>query len=164
MIMTDIDHLLKLIADPRTLDIYNDWPSFPLDDVDNQSGSLNKPGIYAIVCQNSQILYIGKGRSVYSRLKSHYNATQKKERAEAWAQFFDHFNSNLKAYYLLIDKISDANVEKVNQAIERVLQVKHNPLFDRMYNSKGKRRIHDFHGRLRECDYAFPPPNSTGFE
>lgn len=159
--MSDIDHLLKIISDPRTLDIYNHWPCFPLDDIKKQVGALNKPGIYAITCPNAQVLYIGKGRSVYNRLKSHFNATQKKERAEAWAQFFEYFDSNLKAHYLLTDKISDATVEKANQAIERVLQVKHNPLFDQMYNSKGKRRIDDFKGRLKECNYAFLPPNSA---
>lgn len=152
--MTDLDHLLKIISDPRTLDIYNHWSSFSLHDINKHVGALNKPGIYAITDQNTQILYLGKAKSVYNRLKSHYNATQKKERAEAWAQFFDHFNSDLKAYYFLTDSISDANVEKANQAIERILQIKHNPLFDQMYNLKGKRRIDDFEGRLIQCNYS----------
>lgn len=153
--MTDIDHLLEIISDPCTLDIHGHWASFPLHEVKLQAKVLrNKPGVYAITDQNSRVLYVGKGKCIYKRLKSH-KEVKENDRAEAWAQFFGHFNSNLMAYYFMTDKISSSNIEHANQAIERIVQIKHTPLFDQIYNTKSKPAKADFKGCLKECNYIY---------
>lgn len=151
--VNDFDKLLKILSDPKNLDIHGNWKVFPFQEILKFKNSIDKPGIYAITDKNGQILYIGKAKSVYNRLKSHFNATQGKEKAEAWAQFFEYFNSDLKAFYFLTDSISNKNLENVNQALERILQVKYNPLFDQIYSLKGKKSIEDFKDRLRQCNY-----------
>ncbi|HXI00918.1 MAG TPA: hypothetical protein VNI52_11680 [Sphingobacteriaceae bacterium] len=152
--MADIDQLLEIISDPRTLDIQGHWPSFPLDDVRKQKILLpNKPGVYALIDDQGRVLYVGKGNCINSRLKSHKEIGAN-NKAEAWAQFFsENFKSGLTAYFLIIDKISKPNIENAKKAIERIVQIKYEPLFDRMYNTKGKRAKYDFKGSLKECNY-----------
>ncbi len=76
---------------------------------------------------------LGKGNCINSRLKSH-KEIEANDKAEAWSQFFcENFKSGLTAYFLIIDKISKPNTENAKKAIERIVQIKYEPRFDRMY-------------------------------
>jgi len=138
---SDFKKFQTTINDPKFLEIEN-WDSFLLSEIaKNRSRIYTASGIYAIANKDKDILYIGKAKSIYGRLNSHYKATLGKEKASAWKQFFEYFNTGLLAYYYKTDGYSKEYEEGIRQALEKIIQIKYRPLFDRIYISKGKKFV-----------------------
>ncbi|MEI6815288.1 MAG: GIY-YIG nuclease family protein [Bacteroidota bacterium] len=138
----DFEKLIETLKDDSFLIIKN-WHTFSLKDIKDNKANCDKSGIYAIGSEKYGIIYIGKAKSIYERLKSHFNATEGKENAPAWKQFFDHkeLKFELKAYYFETSNYSIENKECINQILERVSQLIEKPLFDKMYSVKGHKSI-----------------------
>jgi hypothetical protein len=146
--MDDLRKLQGILNDPGFFEIVK-WPSVPLADF--HILDRNAKGLYALANSEFGIVYIGKGNPIFNRLKSHFRATEGKDNAECWDQFFtnNRFKSGLKAYYYQVDCTDDTVVsEKYREVLERVLQIKYDPLFDRLYPKRNHRRIENFEDKV----------------
>jgi len=146
----DFKNLLLIINGNAYNDLDN-WKSFSLSDLESQKDELKVGGVYAIKAQNEEVLYIGKAKYLYDRLKSHLKATEKLETAPAWKQFFEYFDNNLIALYFPITTFSEGASEHARQILERMLQVKYSPLFNKIYG-RGHKVIDDFEGFIKTLD------------
>ncbi len=141
---SDFNKFHKTVNNSKFLNIKK-WASFPLNKIiDNKSKIYNISGIYVIENIDIEILYVGKAKSIYGRIYSHYKATLGNEKASAWKQFFEYFNSNLIAYYFITTGYSKEYEEIIRQALEKIIQIKYRPLFDRIYSRKGHNEISNF--------------------
>jgi len=150
--MNQIDELLKQINDKNFMDIPS-WKKFDLSAIDNVGFQFdrNVNGIYAIYNEEWGCLYIGKGKPIYGRLKSHYKATMGHDNSGAWNQFFKYFNKDLTAYWHEVDDHESKDVGEVRRKIiERILQMKYNPIFDQVYITKGKQNVPDLNASLQK--------------
>ena len=147
--MNNIKRLLSIVNNPDKLDIKK-WKSFPLSSVEAQRHDLSKSinGLYALNHDQWDIIYIGKGKPIYNRLKSHYKATKGFEKAAAWKQFFSYFSDNLTAYWIKVDDDNRIVGEQYRKVLELILQVKYEPIFERLYPDKKNKAISDFEIRL----------------
>ena len=88
-------------------------------------------GLYAIF-DGSECLYIGIGRPVWSRIKSHYKAAKGKESAKRWVQFFSKYQKPLTIYWKVLDSFENDQLgDRVRELIEHILQAKYLPIFDK---------------------------------
>ncbi len=87
-------------------------------------------GLYAIF-DGSKCLYIGIGRPIWSRIKSHYNAAKGKDSAIRWVQFFSQYQKPLNVYWKSLDGFENDRVgDRVRELIEHILQDRYKPRFE----------------------------------
>lgn len=145
----DYKRLIELINSENFTDV-NHWPSLQLNKQQLDEKLLNEvSGIYVIKNLDGLVFFTGKAKSLYDRLNSHFKATQGKETAEAWKEFFEHFKVDLTFHYKVIDGFSNESAENARKALERILQIKYRPLFDRLYK-KGYKKIDDNKDAIRK--------------
>lgn len=152
--MSNFEWIQSLINDPSFYEIKENWQSVPLFDYHKVDKKVK--GLYALAHPEFGIVYIGKGNPLWNRLKSHFKATQGHEKAECWKQFFEHnhFNSGLIAYYYPLDCNDLAVSEQCREALERILQIKYKPLFDRLYPKGNHKLIEDLEEKIKTLFYA----------
>lgn len=122
--------------------IIENWENFQLDFSKNfeykneiiqkiKSKTENKSGFYSIF-KNQDCLYIGVGRPIWSRLKSHYYASQGKDKAKRWDEFFQKQKTELTIYWKEFSCVENHKIDdKVRLLIEAVLTEKYNPEFEK---------------------------------
>jgi len=82
---------------------------------------------------------LGKAKKIYDRLRSHNEATKGNEKAECWRQFFMAITGNIIAYWYPVEsKNNEVKEENARQILERLIQLKYEPIFDKIY-PRGKR-------------------------
>ncbi len=87
-------------------------------------------GLYAIF-DGPECLYIGVGRPIWRRIKSHYKAAKGKDSATRWVQFFSQYQKPLTIYWKTLDGFEDDRVgDRVRELIEHILQARYLPLFE----------------------------------
>ncbi|WP_293301187.1 hypothetical protein, partial [Pedobacter sp. UBA4863] len=102
------DLFRRLNSFENTLEI-SEWSSFNLDfsnsnkkliysKIDNEIGYTD--GFYAIF-YNKKCLYIGIGKNVATRIKSHYKGSLGEEKEERWSDFFQRIKKEVTVYYLV---------------------------------------------------------------
>ena len=130
----DFAKVIEIINKAEIFNIESNWASFPLEKIkENVIALKGLSGLYAISHDDYGIIYIGKAKSIYGRLYSHYKATQGSEKAEAWKQFFEKLDRGLTAYYFETNSFNLESQENSRKTLERLLQLKYNPLFERVY-------------------------------
>ncbi|MGC4129725.1 MAG: hypothetical protein QM564_09255 [Bergeyella sp.] len=144
--MTEINKTLKSVYAglkqmENDLKIEN-WKSFELDfstDFQNKSQIIQKiknqtgknVGFYAIF-KDEDCLYIGIGRPIWSRLKSHYYASQEKDKAKRWSDFFQKHKTNLKIYWKEFSCVDNPKIDdKTRLLIEAILTNEYEPEFEK---------------------------------
>ncbi|HVB03134.1 MAG TPA: GIY-YIG nuclease family protein [Chitinophagaceae bacterium] len=134
---------LALIND-KSIQNIKKWKRFALNQWKNAELK-NKPkpminGLYAMWNKTCGCIYIGKGKPIKGRINSHYNAINGIEKAKAWKEFFEHemIKKEITIYWYCIDDDNDYLAERQRQSLERLLQIKYEPLFERMYKGKYK--------------------------
>lgn len=118
------------------------WKSFELNFAENfetkkvitekiKSEIGNVSGFYAIN-DDKECLYIGIGRPIWNRIKSHYYSSQEKDKAIKWVNFFKEYKRNLKIYWKEFTVSENRKIDdKVRLLIEAVLTEKYDPKFER---------------------------------
>ncbi|TAF44405.1 MAG: hypothetical protein EAZ64_06995 [Sphingobacteriales bacterium] len=87
-------------------------------------------GIYSIF-DKTECLYIGVGRPIWSRIKSHYTASQKEDKAKRWSDFFSQYKRTLTVYWIQFDNIENKIIgDKARILVESILQEKYKPKFE----------------------------------
>jgi hypothetical protein len=107
-------------------------------------------GVYALKHPRYGIIYIGKGKPIFRRIRSHYKATQGREKAAAWRQFFSFINSDITIHWYDVDHSDFFIGERYREALERILQIKYQPLFDIIYSEVGHKEVADFERRIND--------------
>lgn len=129
----------KLISIKDDMDIMK-WEKFELDfsspDLKNTAKEIHnkigeKNGFYAIFDAN-RCLYIGIGRPIWKRIKSHYRAAQGLEKVLRWSLFFQENKKALTVYYkeFLLTDVTPRVEDKLKMLIEAVLEQKYRPKFE----------------------------------
>ena len=92
---------IEIINNQKFQDIKDFWPSIELCNILNKEVSFDKKmsGVYALYHDDYNFIYIGKAKSIFDRLKSHYYATIGREKSECWSQFFGTINTGIWAYW-----------------------------------------------------------------
>jgi len=84
-------------------------------------------GLY-LYKRNDEIIYIGKGKPIYNRIKSHYRESFQEvsgdTKLKTWHKFFSAYLGNLKLYIIEIKE------EKDRKIIELMLQKIYQPSFE----------------------------------
>ena len=114
-------------------------------------------GIYALWHSQYAFIYIGKGKPIFHRLKCHYLATQGKEKAPSWKQFFEHINTDIKVYWYEYDNPDVVIAEYCREALERLLQIKYEPLFEAVYPKGNRKAVPDLQDFLRKRGQGYIP-------
>jgi hypothetical protein len=87
-------------------------------------------GFYSIF-DKDKCLYIGIGRPIWKRIKSHYYATNEKDKAERWVNFFITKKATLTIYWKDFSISERTKIDdKTRQLIEVILTEKYNPEFE----------------------------------
>lgn len=90
----------------------------------------NVNGIYSIF-DKTECLYIGVGRPIWKRIKSHYFASQKVDKAKRWSDFFSQYKKTLIIYWIQFDNIENKIIgDKTRILVESILQEKYKPKFE----------------------------------
>ena len=88
-------------------------------------------GLYAIF-DGETCLYIGKGKLVAQRIKSHYKASQGEIKHPRWVEFFEQYSKKLIIYWTEYGGLSsDSLDDKLRHVIEVILQEEYEPLFEK---------------------------------
>ena len=87
----------------------------------------NPAGLYAYR-QGDNLLYVGKGRPLFNRLKSHYRESYEPipgdTRTKRWHRFFSAHTGDLTIYWI---PVKDETTRKI---LELALQVHYKPMFE----------------------------------
>lgn len=87
----------------------------------------NKNGLY-IYKKDDRIIYIGKGKPLYNRLKNHYQSSFEEVSGDTkdkiWHKFFKKYRGKLKVYW------KEQEDERIRQIIEKMLDCCLNPEFN----------------------------------
>lgn len=90
----------------------------------------NKTGFYAIF-DEEECLYIGIGRPVWKRVKSHYYSSQGLEKVLRWSMFFQANKKRLTIYHKEFYYCENKRVEdSLKRLIESVLEQEYKPKFE----------------------------------
>jgi hypothetical protein len=121
------------------------WENFELDfstDFENRKQIIEKIkenlgekiGFYSIYNEN-QCLYIGIGRPIWKRIKSHYYSSQGKDKAKRWLDFFSENKGKLKIYWQEFSVSEDKKTDdKIRAIIENILENIYKPKFEEKKN------------------------------
>jgi len=91
----------------------------------------NLTGIYAIF-DEEKCLYIGKGKRIWERIKSHYNAAKGLDKTIRWAEFFKQYQKIITVYWIEYRNLEDETLDdKLRELFEHILQVKYDPAFEK---------------------------------
>lgn len=92
--------------------------------------SEEQSGFYAIF-KDSECLYIGVGKPVWLRIKSHYYACgHGNETNKRWRDFFHAHKGKVKIYWLAFDIISNPKLgSKIRLVLESILEDRYKPKF-----------------------------------
>jgi hypothetical protein len=95
-------------------------------------------GIYVYESKQGVILYVGKAKSLYTRVYSHYREayTDKGDKTGVWHFFFNKNAGDLKVYWVEIE------YERERHIVEQCLELILNTSFDREF-PPGKRVLPD---------------------
>lgn len=152
--LTDFDHILSIIQSESFQDIEGHWNSMLLEQCYGSDTPLKRSihGLYALKHPQYGIIYIGKGKPIFRRIRSHYKATLKKghEKAPAWRYFFELINSEITLYWFEVDHADLFLGEQYREALERLLQIKYKPLFDRLFSQLGYKEVEGFEERIKQ--------------
>lgn len=89
----------------------------------------NLSGIYAIF-DGEKCLYIGKGKCIWERIKSHYKAAKGLDKAVRWAKFFKQYQKKVKVYWIEYRNLENETLDdKLRELFEHILQIKYDPVF-----------------------------------
>lgn len=139
-----IDKIIDILSNSKDLLDIKRWRSFELDfstpvedkntifqHIKNNIGDFNNvTGIYAIFDKDI-CLYIGKGKPVWSRLKSHFIAAKGLDKAERWTNFFMQYQKVLAISWIDYANLHDPGLDdKLRELFEHILQQKYQPLFE----------------------------------
>lgn len=90
----------------------------------------NVVGIYAIF-DGDTCLYIGQGKRIWERIKSHYQASKGLVSNKRWVGYFEQYQKNLKIFWIEYNKLNEPVLDdKLRGLFEHVLQIKYNPIFN----------------------------------
>lgn len=121
------------------------WKNFKIDfstDFENRKQVVEtikeelqeKQGFYSIF-NGKECLYIGIGRPIWKRIKSHYYSSQGKDKAKKWLDFFSQNKIQLTIYWhefsISENKKTD---DKIRSLIENVLENIYRPKFEEKKN------------------------------
>lgn len=137
----ELEGVLQIINSDEFINVKENWQNIDLSKLEEKrkNSDIEKSGIYALYNDNYEFIYVGKAKKIYDRLKSHRKATQGNEKAECWREFFMAIEGNIIAYwYPLESRNNEEKEENVRQILERLIQLKYDPLFDKIY-PRGKR-------------------------
>jgi hypothetical protein len=83
-------------------------------------------GVY-LYERNGEVLYIGKGKPIFNRIKSHYIVSYREvagdNQNQTWHRFFSTYNGPVIVYASEIEREADRKI------IEMILQEYHKPVF-----------------------------------
>lgn len=128
------------------------WKSFELNFAENfetkkvitekiKSEIGNISGFYAIY-DDKECLYIGIGRPIWNRIKSHYYSSQEKDKAIKWVNFFKEHKRNLKIYWKEFTASENKKIDdKVRLLIEAIITERYNPKFEREYKNLAQQQF-----------------------
>lgn len=87
-------------------------------------------GLYSIF-DGKDCLYIGTGKNIADRIKSHYKAAQGKDNAKRWNEFFRE-NNGINTIYWTEFNIGQNQKQshKIREIIENILEIKYKPKFE----------------------------------
>jgi hypothetical protein len=124
---------------------YKSWPSLQLDHeppgdrneekrvfslIDNFCRKQGKriSGVY-LYERKGEVLYIGKGKPIFNRVKSHYNESYREvsgdTKTKKWHRFFSKYNGPITVY------ISEIGREADRKIVEMILQEFHQTVFSK---------------------------------
>ena len=90
----------------------------------------NIAGIYAIF-DGETCLYIGKGKRIWERIKSHYKAARGVDGTAKWDAFFQQYQKKLIVCWVEYKNLEQEILDdKLRELFEHVLQSKYKPKFD----------------------------------
>lgn len=138
----ELEEILQIINSDEFINVKENWQNIDLSKLEEKrkNSDIEKSGVYALYNENCEFIYVGKAKKIYDRLKSHSKATQGNEKADCWREFFMAINGNIIAYwYPLESRNNEQREENVRQVLERLIQLKYDPLFDKIY-PRGQRR------------------------
>ena len=140
----DIERFSDTIRESQThLDIQQ-WQSFVLDlsvefdrrreiwahIKDSIPNHKTTNGLYAFFAGND-CLYIGKGRPIWRRVKSHYHSSHHSDKAHRWVEFFSQHQTKVTVYWLDYSPFEEHSIDdQLRGNLEFFLQRKYQPLFD----------------------------------
>ena len=85
-------------------------------------------GVY-LYERRGEVLYIGKGKPIFNRLKSHYIESYREvggdTKDKKWHRFFSKYNGPVTAY------VSEIRREADRKIVEMILQEFHKPVFSK---------------------------------
>jgi hypothetical protein len=150
--LTDFDRILSVVLSESFQNIEEHWNSMLLEKCRDYELPLERDinGLYALKHPRYGIIYIGKGKPILRRVRSHYKATQGVEHAPAWREFFKLINTDITVYWYSIDHPEPFIAEQYREALERLLQIKYKPLFDIIFSQLGYREVEDFDRKIQE--------------
>lgn len=137
----ELEEILQIINSDEFINVKENWQNIDLSKLEEKrkKSNVEKSGIYALFNENYGFIYVGKAKKIYYRLKSHNKATQGNEKAECWREFFVAIKGNIIAFwYPLESKNNEEKEENARQILERLIQLKYEPIFDKIY-PRGKR-------------------------
>lgn len=135
----DINHfevIGQTILDFDTNSTITNWDSFEIDfsiPFDNRDSIVaviksnivphhGQNGIYALF-DGEVPLYIGIGRPIWKRIKSHYYASKGADSAMRWVQFFSKYQKNLTVYWKTFEGHGSPVLgDRVRELVEHILQ------------------------------------------
>jgi len=128
------------------------WNSMSLVEYATPDNRLGKSvnGLYALKHPQYGIVYIGKGKPIFNRIKSHYYATKGKEKAPAWKQFFEYVTDDITVYWFEVDNTDPIIGEQTREVLERLLQIKYKPLFETLYRKGMRKELPDIDQAVKE--------------
>jgi hypothetical protein len=150
--MNDFQYILSQVNTESFSDIEGHWQSMKLGQCITPELSLDKKinGLYALKHAKYGIIYIGKGKPIFNRIKSHYYATKGKEKAPAWKQFFEYMTDDMTVYWYEVNHLDEVVGEQAREVLERLLQIKYKPLFEIIYKNGIRKELPDINGAVNE--------------
>ncbi|MER0442056.1 GIY-YIG nuclease family protein [Emticicia sp. W12TSBA100-4] len=137
----ELEEILQIINSDEFINVEENWQNIDLTKLEEKrkTSDLKKSGVYALYNENYGFIYVGKAKKIYDRLKSHNEATKGNEKADCWREFFMAITGNIVGYWYPLESKNNAQKEEsARQILERLIQIKYEPIFDKIY-PRGKR-------------------------
>lgn len=139
--------------DPAFSEIEAHWQSMPFKQCITSDMPLGRQinGLYALKHPRYGWIYIGKGKPISGRIKSHYSATQGLEKSPKWKQFFEYMTDDqLMVYWYEADYEDGFRGEKIREILECLLHIRYKPLFETLYKKGMRKELPDIEQAVKE--------------